>query len=111
MNYMASIAWASIGLVFLLVFPFNSKLLSPVILFAALPYFLAMAYDFHRMGYKRTDVLRVYAFNLILAAGQPRGDLQVPAAGGREVEDRVRPHAQGQGPHGGPGTVRSWAPC
>jgi cellulose synthase/poly-beta-1,6-N-acetylglucosamine synthase-like glycosyltransferase len=65
-NYMASIAWASIGLIFLLVFPFNSRLLSPVILLAALPYFIAMAYDFHRMGYKRTDVFRVYAFNLIL---------------------------------------------
>jgi hypothetical protein len=33
---------------------------------AVLPYFLAMAHDFHRMGYKRTDVFRVYAFNLIL---------------------------------------------
>jgi hypothetical protein len=33
---------------------------------AALPYFLAMASDLHRCGYKRTDVLRIYGFNLIL---------------------------------------------
>jgi len=65
-NYMASICWASLGLVFLLVFPYNSQLLSPIILLAALPYFIAMAYDFHRLGYKRMDVLRVYGFNLIL---------------------------------------------
>lgn len=66
MNYMVSICWASIGLVFLLAFPFDSQLLSPIIVIAALPYFLAMASDFHRLGYKRTDVFRVYAFNLVL---------------------------------------------
>jgi cellulose synthase/poly-beta-1,6-N-acetylglucosamine synthase-like glycosyltransferase len=65
-NYMASIAWASVGLVALLVLPFNSRLLSPVIFLAALPYFLALASDFHRLGYKRTDVFRMYGFNLIL---------------------------------------------
>ncbi|WP_430869122.1 glycosyltransferase family 2 protein [Demequina aurantiaca] len=65
-NYMASISWASIGLVLLLVFPFDEKLLSPVIVVAALPYFLAMSSDFKRLGYKRTDIFRVYAFNLLL---------------------------------------------
>ncbi len=65
-NYMASIAWASVGLVFLLVYPYNSLLLSPILLAAALPYFFAMAHDFKKLGYKRTDVFRVYGFNLIL---------------------------------------------
>ncbi len=65
-NYMASISWASVGLVLLLAFPFDSQLLSPVIVIAALPYFLAMSSDFKRLGYKRTDIFRVYAFNLIL---------------------------------------------
>ena len=65
-NYMASIAWASVGLLALLVLPFDSRLLSPVIFLAALPYFLALASDFHRLGYKRTDVFRMYGFNLIL---------------------------------------------
>ncbi len=50
----------------LLAYPFDSKLLSPLIVTAALPYFLAMASDLKRLGYKRTDVLRIYGFNLIL---------------------------------------------
>ncbi len=65
-NYMASIAWASVGLIFLLAYPYDSRLLSPLVLVAALPYFLAMASDLHSMGYKRSDVLRIYGFNLIL---------------------------------------------
>ncbi|MDO8107017.1 glycosyltransferase family 2 protein [Isoptericola sp. b441] len=75
-TYMASISWASLGLVFLLVFPFNSTLLSPILVLAALPYFLAMGADFHRLGYKRTDVLRVYAFNLVLLAVNLGGTLK-----------------------------------
>lgn len=65
-NYMASIAWASFGLVFILAYPYDSRLLSPLIIFAALPYFLAMASDLHYCGYKRSDVFRIYGFNLIL---------------------------------------------
>ncbi|WP_169077342.1 glycosyltransferase family 2 protein [Microcella alkalica] len=65
-NYMTSIAWASFGLVFLLAYPYDSRLLSPVVLFAALPYFLAMASDLRYSGYKRSDVFRIYGFNLIL---------------------------------------------
>ena len=76
LNYMGSIAWGSVGLVLLLTFPFTSRLLSPLILVAALPYFLAMASDFHRLGYKRTDVFRVYAFNLILLPVNLAGTLK-----------------------------------
>lgn len=75
-TYMASICWASIGLVLLLAFPFDSRLLSPVVVAAALPYFLAMSADFRRLGYKRSDVLRVYAFNLILLAVNLAGTLK-----------------------------------
>jgi cellulose synthase/poly-beta-1,6-N-acetylglucosamine synthase-like glycosyltransferase len=66
LNYMASIAWASFGLVFLLAYPYDSRLLSPLVLCAALPYFMAMASDLRSTGYRRTDVLRIYGFNLIL---------------------------------------------
>ncbi|MET4782358.1 glycosyltransferase family 2 protein [Glaciihabitans sp. UYNi722] len=66
LNYMSSIAWASFGLVFLLAYPYDSRLLSPLVLFAALPYFLAMASDLRSTGYKASDVLRIYGFNLIL---------------------------------------------
>lgn len=75
-NYMASISWASIGLVLLLIFPFDSNLLSPVVVAAALPYFLAMSADFKRLGYKRTDIFRVYAFNLLLLPVNLAGTLK-----------------------------------
>lgn len=75
-NYMASIAWASVGLVFLLLFPYNSALLSPVILAAALPYFIAMSQDLKSMGYRRSDVFRIYGFNLILLAVNLGGTLK-----------------------------------
>jgi cellulose synthase/poly-beta-1,6-N-acetylglucosamine synthase-like glycosyltransferase len=65
-NYMASIAWASFGLIFLLAFPYDGRLLSPFVVLAALPYFVAMASDLKYCGYKRMDVLRIYGFNLIL---------------------------------------------
>ena len=65
-NYLASTCWSSIALVLLLVYPFNSRLLSPLVLLAALPYFTAMSSDLKRCGYKRMDIFRVYGFNLIL---------------------------------------------
>jgi cellulose synthase (UDP-forming) len=65
-NYMASIAWASFGLIFLLAFPYDGRLLSPFVVLAALPYFFAMASDLKYCGYKRTDIFRIYGFNLIL---------------------------------------------
>ncbi|HEV2403420.1 MAG TPA: glycosyltransferase family 2 protein [Candidatus Saccharimonadales bacterium] len=66
LNYMASIAWASFGLVLLLAYPYDGRLLSPFVVLAALPYFLAMANDLKYCGYKRSDVLRIYGFNIIL---------------------------------------------
>ncbi len=66
LNYMASIAWASFGLIFLLAYPYDGRLLSPFVLLAAIPYFLAMASDLKYCGYKRSDVFRIYGFNLIL---------------------------------------------
>jgi cellulose synthase/poly-beta-1,6-N-acetylglucosamine synthase-like glycosyltransferase len=66
LNYMGSICWASFSLVLLLLYPFDGALLSPMVFLAALPYFLAMASDYRRLGYKRSDMLRSYGFNLIL---------------------------------------------
>jgi cellulose synthase (UDP-forming) len=65
-NYLASTCWSSIALVFLLFYPFDSRLLSPLVLLAAMPYFIAMSSDLKRCGYKRMDIFRVYGFNLIL---------------------------------------------
>ncbi len=65
-NYLASTCWSSVALVLLLVYPFNNRLLSPLVLLAALPYFAAMSSDLRRCGYQRMDIFRVYGFNLIL---------------------------------------------
>lgn len=65
-NYMASIAWASFGLIFLLAYPYDGRLLSPLVLLAALPYFLTMAADLKYCGYKYSDLLQIYGFNLVL---------------------------------------------
>lgn len=67
-NYMASIFWASVCLLILLIYPFNAGLLKPLLPLIALPYFLMMASDLRYCGYKRLDVLRIYGFNLILLA-------------------------------------------
>ena len=65
-NYMASIAWSSVCLVIMLAYPFNSELLNPLLLLVSVPYFLVMAGDLRTAGYRRSDVLRIYGFNLIL---------------------------------------------
>ncbi|ASN38342.1 glycosyltransferase family 2 protein [Paeniglutamicibacter terrestris] len=65
-NYMASIAWASVGLIFLLAYPYDGRLLSPLIFAAALPYFIAMGSDLRDSGHRFSDIFRIYGFNLIL---------------------------------------------
>lgn len=99
LNYMASIAWASFGLIFLLAFPYDGRLLSPFVLLAALPYFLTMASDLKYCGYKRSDVLRIYGFNLILLPVNLAGVLKsleqaligkkIPFARTPKVKDRT----------------------
>lgn len=65
-NYMASIAWASFGLLFLLAYPYDSRLLSPLVVVAALPYFIAMGMDLRACGHRFTDIFRIYGLNLVL---------------------------------------------
>lgn len=65
-NYMTSIAWATFGLIFLLAYPYDGRLLSPLVVLAALPYFLTMAIDLRYCGYKYSDIFLIYGFNLIL---------------------------------------------
>ncbi|TCK63043.1 glycosyltransferase family 2 protein [Curtobacterium sp. PhB136] len=98
-NYMASIAWASFGLIFLLAYPYDSRLLSPMVLLAALPYFWLLSSDLKYCGYKRTDVLRIYGFNLILMPVNVAGVLKsiqqaltakkIPFARTPKVRDRT----------------------
>ena len=67
-NYMASIAWSSVALIFLLLFQFDDKLISPVVLLISVPYFLMMAVDLRQCGYRRIDIFGLYGFNLVLVA-------------------------------------------
>lgn len=99
LNYIASIAWASFGLIFLLGYPYDSRLVSPFILLGALPYFLAMASDLRYCGYKRSDIFRIYGFNLILLPVNLAGVLKsmqqgltgrkIPFARTPKVKDRT----------------------
>jgi hypothetical protein len=73
---MASIAWSNVGLVFLLTYPYDGRLLSPFILLAALPYFLAMAMDLKYCRYSYSDIIRIYGFNLILLPVNIAGTLK-----------------------------------
>jgi cellulose synthase (UDP-forming) len=75
-NYMSSIAWASVGLIFLLAYPYDSRLLSLVVLLAAIPYFVSMGVDLRSTGYKFSDIFRIYGFNLILLAVNVAGVLK-----------------------------------
>lgn len=75
-NYMSSIAWASIGLIFLLAYPYDSRLLSLVVLLAAVPYFLSMGSDLRSTGYRFSDIFRIYGFNLILLGVNVAGVLK-----------------------------------
>lgn len=76
LNYMASVFWASIGLLLLLAYPYTDRLLSPLVLLTALPYFIAMSGDLKSCGYKRTDVFRIYGFNLVLLPVNLSGSLR-----------------------------------
>ena len=76
LNYLASITWSTIGVMLLLAYPYRSRLLSVFVVLMAAPYFMAMASDLKRCGYKRSDVVRVYGFNLIMIPVNAAGVLQ-----------------------------------
>ena len=98
-NYMASIAWASFCLFFLLAYPYDSRLLSPLVFLAALPYFLAMGSDLRECGHRFTDIFRIYGFNLVLLPVNLAGVLKsmqqaitgekIPFARTPKVKDRT----------------------
>lgn len=75
-NYMVSIAWSSLGLVFLLAYPYDGRLLSPLVLLAATPYFIAMSMDLKYCRYNYSDIIRIYGFNLILLPVNIAGTLK-----------------------------------
>lgn len=94
-----SIAWSSLGLVFLLAYPYDGRLLSPLVLLAAVPYFVAMAMDLKYCRYNYSDIFRIYGFNLILLPVNIAGTLKslqqaittkkIPFARTPKVKDRT----------------------
>ena len=98
-NYLASIAWSNVSLLVLLALPYINILPGPLVVLAAVPYFAAMASDLHRCGYRRSDVLRIYGFNLILlpvnlagvitSLGQGITGAKIPFARTPKIRDRT----------------------
>lgn len=65
-HYLISIAAVNIGLLVLFAFPFEESLRSLWLPLSALPYFYLYARDLAHIGYRWSDVFRVYALNLLL---------------------------------------------
>ena len=66
MHYLTSIATGSLGLLVLLVLPFDVELKSGWLYVLPLPYFVAYGRDLVGSGYRIADLPRVFALNLML---------------------------------------------
>jgi cellulose synthase/poly-beta-1,6-N-acetylglucosamine synthase-like glycosyltransferase len=65
-HYLVSIAAVNAGLVILFLAPFERWYMNAWLPLAALPYFALYAHDLRLGGYRRRDLVRVYALNLLL---------------------------------------------
>jgi cellulose synthase/poly-beta-1,6-N-acetylglucosamine synthase-like glycosyltransferase len=75
-HYLVSIAAANVGLLMLLAYPFEEPARQSWIAATAIPYYLVYGRDLIRAGYRGTDLLRVYALNLLLLPVNLGGVLQ-----------------------------------
>lgn len=65
-HYLASIAGVNLGLLVLLTYPFEEPARQAWIVLTAAPYFVLYGRDLVQNGYRASDLLRVYALNLML---------------------------------------------
>ena len=65
-HYLSSIAAVNVGLVLLFLFPFTDWLANEWLPLTAVAYFCLYAHDLRLAGYRRLDLFRVYALNLML---------------------------------------------
>jgi cellulose synthase/poly-beta-1,6-N-acetylglucosamine synthase-like glycosyltransferase len=65
-HYLTSIALANVALLLMLALPFDSSLNSPWLFALSVPYIAMYGRDLVLCGYRRTDILRVYALNWLL---------------------------------------------
>lgn len=86
-SYLASISWATLSLLLLLFYPFDSHLLSRFAVLTAAPYWIMMASDLKRTGYRRRDIFQIYGFNLLLLPVNLSGTLHsiVQVIGGQQT--------------------------
>ncbi len=65
-HYLASQAFVSVGVLLLLLYPFDDRFASNLLPLTALPYFILYGRDLKRIGYAWFDLPRVYSLNLML---------------------------------------------
>lgn len=65
-HYLVSISVVNIGLLIMLAVPFDERIESMWLPLTAAPYFFLYARDLMQLGYRLSDLLRVYALNLLL---------------------------------------------
>jgi cellulose synthase/poly-beta-1,6-N-acetylglucosamine synthase-like glycosyltransferase len=65
-HYLSSIAAVNVGLLVLLAFPFSGSIESVWVPLTAVPYFFLYGRDLVGVGYRASDLFRVYALNLLL---------------------------------------------
>ena len=66
LHYLASQAFSSLCVLMLLLYPFDTRLISNILPLTALPYYLLCGRDLKRFGYKWVDLVRVFCLNLVL---------------------------------------------
>lgn len=66
LHYLTSIAGTNVGLVLLLGYGFPGIEMTPWLPLSSLGWFALYARDLRQLGYRRSDVLRVYALNVLL---------------------------------------------
>lgn len=65
-HYLLSTAFVSVGVLVMILYPFDGELHIVPLVMVALLYFAMYASDLKQMGYSYLDLLRVYALNLLL---------------------------------------------
>jgi cellulose synthase/poly-beta-1,6-N-acetylglucosamine synthase-like glycosyltransferase len=65
-HYLSSLAGATAAMVLVFFYPFDDRLSTAWLPLTSIPYFAMYARDLRIAGYRRSDVLRVYALNLAL---------------------------------------------
>ena len=97
-HYLISIAAVNIGLLLMLAFPFGESIESVLLPLSALPYFWLYGRDLRLCGYRRTDLFKIYALNLLLIPVNLGGVLKSVQQGytGKKIPFGRTPKVQGR---------------